>query len=313
MTNRVQAYQNLIPSPTRPLSLIDRHILSGGPAIGVPVAFLKAPEMPSSASSSSLPLPSTAKTGPINGIVEDQVMRSYKAVAPAVQSHGFGCCPRPRLLGGSEDTPGPGAYHLKSTLIGHVADSRIRSTNGFSLRSRTAFGGDSASSIRAAAAEPGPGAYIGMQRGGGDLMVNPKERTAPRFSFPKGHFPRDKFRLQPGPGQYHLKEAMGPQALSTKANPPSSSFGKSRRPSSSSSCCSNRSTSSSHRTVMLKTDDVGPGSYSHNSACGKQVDSRKPNCGATRFGTVDGPSPLKSSSSSKGAKRGGGAGTVAKA
>lgn len=226
-------------------------------------------------------------------------MRSYKAVTPAIESHGFGCCPRPRLLGGNEDTPGPGAYHLKSTLIGHVADSRIRSTNGFSLRSRTAFGSDSASSIRAAAVEPGPGAYIDVQRSGGGLMANPKERTAPRFSFPKGHFPRDKLRLQPGPGQYHLKEAMGLQALSTKANPPSSTFGRSRsRPSSSSSssCCTRSTSTSSHRTAMMKTDDVGPGSYNYRSACGEQVDSRKRNFGGTRFGTVDGPSPLKSSS-----------------
>jgi len=235
-------------------------------------------------------------------------MRSYKAVKPAVQSHGFGCCPRPRLLGGSEDTPGPGAYHLKSTLIGHAADSRIRSTNGFTLRSRVAFGGDSTSSLRSAAAEPGPGAYLAVQRRGGGLMDDPKERAAPRFSFPKGHFPRDKLRLQPGPGQYQLKEAMGPQILSTKSNPPVSTFGRSRsRPSSSSSSsCSSRSTTS-RRADLLKTDDVGPGFYNHNSACGKQVDSRKRNCGGIRFGTADGPSPL-----SKGAKGGAAAGTVAK-
>ena len=238
-------------------------------------------------------------------------MRSNKAVKPAVQSHGFGCCPRPRLLGGLDERPGPGAYHLKSTLLGHAVDSRIRSTNGFSLRSRVAFGGDSTSSIRSAAAEPGPGAYIAVQCRSGGLMNDP--RAAPRFSFPKDHFPRDKLRLQPGPGQYQLKDAMGPQSLSTKSNPPVSTFGRSRSwPSSSSSTCSAPGSTSSRRADLLKTDDVGPGSYKHNSACGKQVDSRKRNCGGIRFGTADGPSPPKPSPLLKGAKGGGAAGTVAK-
>eukprot|EP00624_Nannochloropsis_granulata_P004356 evm.model.NODE_3177_length_20199_cov_24.013615.4 len=257
--------------------------------------------------SPSLALSSTAKTAPINLKTEDQVMRSYKAMSPAVQSHSFGCCPRPCLGGGNEDTPGPGAYRLKSTLIGHVADSRFRSNTGFSLRSRTTFGSDSTSSIQSTVATPGPGAYVCVQQRGGGLMVNPKERNAPRFSFPKGHFPRDKTMLKPRPGQYQLKEAMGPQALSSKINPPSSTFAWSRsRPSSSSSSIyGTRSTCSSRHTNAMDMDDVGPGSYNYNSACGKQVDSRKQNCCGTRFGTADNPSPPKSPSLSRGAKRGG--------
>ncbi|KAM3576764.1 hypothetical protein VYU27_001358 [Nannochloropsis oceanica] len=228
-------------------------------------------------------------------------MRSYEAVSPAVQSYGFGCCPRPCLGGGNEDTPGPGTYRLKSTLIGHVADSRIRSNTGFSLRSRTTFGSDSTSSMQSAAATPGPGDYVCIQQHVGFLMVNPKERNAPRFSFPKGHFPRGNTKLEPGPGQYQLKEAMGPQALSTKINPPSTMFARSRSlPSSnsSSSICSTRSDCRRHHT------DVGPGSYNYDSACGKQVDSRKQNCSGTRFGTADGPSPPKLPTLSRTTKRG---------
>jgi hypothetical protein len=42
-------------------------------------------------------------------------------------------------------------------------------------------------------------------------IVNPNEFNAPVFSFPKGHFPRDPKKLQPGPGAYKITQAVGKQ------------------------------------------------------------------------------------------------------
>lgn len=43
------------------------------------------------------------------------------------------------------------------------------------------------------------------------VIVNPNELHAPRYSFPKGHFLRDKKKMQPGPGAYKLKDSIGKQ------------------------------------------------------------------------------------------------------
>jgi hypothetical protein len=227
-----------------------------------------------------LPL-AMAKTG-VNNMAEDKIITSCKAILPATASFGFGSSPRDTIAPShsGNDTPGPGAYNLKSTLSGHVADSRIRSTICFSLRGREGFGGKICSKDRAGADEPGPGAYLSPQSRKGGLLSNPKHRAAPQFSFPKGCSPRNKLIMQPGPGHYYFKDMLGPQFLSSRATPPVSTFGKGRK----------RQSFTSDLAPDLTSSGAGPGFYNVVSACGKQVDSRKRNGGGVRFGKAEGPS-----------------------
>jgi hypothetical protein len=101
-------------------------------------------------------------------------------------------------------------------------------------------------------------------------LVNPNEFHAPIFSFPKGHFPRDKKKMQPGPGAYKLKDSVGKQVLSTKISNNPLMFGKGLRP----------------PLLQASTSEfVGPGEYGCGvPACEKQLDSRKRTQHGTKFG-----------------------------
>merc|ERR1719230_35567 len=139
------------------------------------------------------------------------LMDSFYATQDAAPEYGFGTSTRPPLNGGEGDsTPGPGAYTIKTTVLGQVPHSKIRSAPQFSLRSREKFGNPMLKAIDSTTMlEPGPGHYKSR-------VVNPQEDDAPKFSFPKSSHPRDKAKLSPGPGAYTLKPSVGKQVLSTK-------------------------------------------------------------------------------------------------
>lgn len=74
----------------------------------------------------------------------------------------------------------------------------------------------------------------------------------------------------PAPGQYETIGAMGKQALSTRKSNPAPGFGKGKRP----------------PLLLQSTADVGPGEYGFgDSACFKQLDSRRRSCQSVKFGT----------------------------
>jgi|TARA_B100001996_G_scaffold80109_1_gene59050 hypothetical protein len=188
------------------------------------------------------------------------IIDAFNATRRSSPSYQFGSAIRPRLSE-AEPTPGAGAYSIKTTILGNVPDSKIHSAPQFSLRSREKFGNPMLRSLDAdTAREPGPGWYSPKQ-------VNPKDDNAPKYSFPKGHFIKDKARLSPGPGAYVIPSSVGKQVLSTKFNNNGMGFGQGERP------------------PLLRThNDVGPGEYGAGiSACKKQVDSRKRTSGFVKF------------------------------
>mmetsp|Transcript_859 Transcript_859/g.2287 ORF Transcript_859/g.2287 Transcript_859/m.2287 type:complete len:273 (-) Transcript_859:112-930(-) len=192
------------------------------------------------------------------------VIDSYNSTRRSAPQIGFGTSTRPPLNDAGSDAPGPGAYRIKSTLLGNTPDSRIKSTPQFSLRGREKFGSPDGKAIDPTTVlEPGPGHYK-------TRMLNDRERKAPAYSFPKGSHPKMKSKFGPAPGSYNIVGAMGPQPLSTRTSKPAASFGKGSRP----------------ELLQQSTADVGPGEYGTGiSACFKQVDSRKRTCSSLKFGT----------------------------
>mmetsp|Transcript_16887 Transcript_16887/g.64321 ORF Transcript_16887/g.64321 Transcript_16887/m.64321 type:complete len:135 (-) Transcript_16887:1170-1574(-) len=92
--------------------------------------------------------------------VIDSFLTTQKS-SPAI---GFGSSKRPPLNEAGDETPGPGAYRIKSTMLGSTPDSRIRSTPKFSLRGREKFGSpDQKAMDPTAVLEPGPGHYTVRQ------------------------------------------------------------------------------------------------------------------------------------------------------
>lgn len=191
--------------------------------------------------------------------VDQSVIDAFKATKLSSPSYPFGTATRPRLSD-AEDTPGAGAYSIKTTVLGKVPDSKIRSAPQFSLRSRQAFGG-----VLATKADsdqlPGPGWYTPQ-------MTNPNERHSAKHSFPKGQARSNKkMEHGPGPGTYSAQSSVGRQVLSTKRNRPGIGFGTGERP-----------------PLLCLRCDIGPGEYGGGiAACEKQVDSRKKTSGFVKF------------------------------
>ena len=192
------------------------------------------------------------------------IMDGYKATVHASPAVGFGTSSRAAPAATAAEAPGPGAYRIRSTLLGDNPDSRIKSTPRFSMRGREKFGSPDARAIDPTATlEPGPGHYRAK-------ILNDRERRPPSFSFPKGSHPRTKAKFMPAPGQYETPSAMGRQALSTRKSSPAPGFGKGKRP----------------PLLLQSTADVGPGEYGPGeSACFRQLDSRRRSCRSTKFGT----------------------------
>lgn len=174
----------------------------------------------------------------------------------------FGTGSRPSLVSMS-NTPGPGAYQIKTTLKKTV-DSTIESPVAFTIRSRQNFGDPNLKAVsKVTANEPGPGSYKL-----GEKFLTGKNSS--KYSFPKQRAPMVKSQLAPGPGQYETPASMGKQTLSTKKRAQESPFPLASRPS----------------LIAPGTTEIGPGQYGlPPSACEQQVDSRKPTQSAIRFGT----------------------------
>lgn len=111
--------------------------------------------------------------------------------------------------------------------------------------------------------QPGPGYYV--------TKGNWKEKTPPKFSFPKGACRETtKGRLEPGPGAYVVPSSVGKQVLSTSKTIPRVGFGNGERPA-----------------LLRVSNDVGPGEYGRGiAACTAQIDSRKLTAGYVKFGTA---------------------------
>jgi hypothetical protein len=139
------------------------------------------------------------------------------------------------------EAPGPGAYTIKTTVLGDYPESKIRTAPQFSLRSREKFGSPmTKAEDTTTIMEPGPGHYK-------PRIVNPIEMIAPKYTIPKSRWMQDKAKLQPGPGAYESVASCDRQVLSTKRN-----------------------------FIQVSTGEVGPGEYGCGiGACQVQIDSRK--------------------------------------
>ena len=136
---------------------------------------------------------------------------------------GFGTGSRPSLVAPS-NTPGPGAYQIKTTLKKTI-DSTIESPVAYSIRSRQNFGDPNLKAMsKTTANEPGPGSYKLEAK----FLAG---HNSAKYSFPKERAPMEKSQLAPGPGQYELPPSMGSQPLSTKERSRESPFPLAARPS----------------------------------------------------------------------------------
>ena len=136
---------------------------------------------------------------------------------------GFGTGSRPSLVALS-NTPGPGAYQIKTTLKKTI-DSTIESPVAYSIRSRQNFGDPNLKAMsKTTANEPGPGSYKLDKK-------FPSGRNTEKYSFPKQRPPMEKSQLAPGPGQYDTPASMGKQPLSTKERARETAFPLAPRPS----------------------------------------------------------------------------------
>ena len=121
--------------------------------------------------------------------ITTSLMDAFYHTREAPPEFGFGTSVRPPLNDCEEAAPGPGAYTIKTTVLGDVPQSSIRSAPQFSLRSREKFGNPMLKAVDPTTMlEPGPGHYKAR-------VVNPQEDCAPKFSFPKSSHPREKSKL----------------------------------------------------------------------------------------------------------------------
>lgn len=166
----------------------------------------------------------------IRSSVGDQA-DSRKVTAPTAT---FGSSTRPQASTCSK-APGPGAYQVPSS-IGRPILSTMHAAPSCSISGREKFG--STSDIKAAANAPGPGDYASP-------IVNPRERSAPKFSLGKKWTATAGMRKSPGPGAYEAPSTIGKTILSTQKTNPMPAFTKvERKP-----------------LLMTSTADVGPGQY----------------------------------------------------
>jgi hypothetical protein len=103
---------------------------------------------------------------------------------------GFGTSAR-LAMSFSDQTPGPGAYPLKSTLYRQF-NSTIRNPPETTMKSRQKFGDPYLRALdKTTANEPGPGHYNTIDKFIGG--TNPR-----KSGFPKASVPRDRAQLAPG-------------------------------------------------------------------------------------------------------------------
>lgn len=190
------------------------------------------------------------------------LMDAFRATRPQDPAMRFGMSIR-ESINMDNGAPGPGTYNLKAVTANKTMDSRIRSSSHFSIRGREKFGDPMLKAIDATTQlEPGPGHYRPRQ-------VNPRERNAPQYSFPKQVPPRDKKKMAPGPGEYQMPASVGKQVLSTTRNNMAPSFGSGNRP-----------------PLLMMSSEVGPGQYKTGpSSYEGQLDSRKRTGARVKFGT----------------------------
>jgi hypothetical protein len=190
------------------------------------------------------------------------LMDSFYATHVSAPHIGFGTSTRPPLNETTAEAPGPGAYSIKTTVLGNFPESKIRTAPQFSLRSREKFGSPmTKAEDTTTIMEPGPGHYK-------PKIVNPQEMIAPKYTIPKSRWIQDKAKLQPGPGAYNQISSCDKQVLSTKKNFMPGKFGTGKRP----------------ELIQVSTGDVGPGEYGCGiGACDEQVDSRKKTLSNIRF------------------------------
>lgn len=188
----------------------------------------------------------------LHGGNQSLLIDAFNATKLSSPSFQFGTSIRQQLneSGDLSSTPGAGTYTIKTTLLGKVADSRIRTAPQFSLRSRI-------NPRQSVENEPGPGRYA--------IRL---AKDTPQFSFPKDQrHASPKNKSEPGPGAYSSPSAVGKQVLSTKQNRASMGFGTGERP------------------PLLRVQcDLGPGEYGVGiAACQKQIDSRKKTSALVKF------------------------------
>lgn len=100
---------------------------------------------------------------------------------------GFGTGSRPSLVALS-NTPGPGAYQIKTTLKKTI-DSTIESPVAYSIRSRQNFGDPNLKAMsKTTANEPGPGSYKLEEK-----FLSGRETE--KYSFPKERAPMEKSQV----------------------------------------------------------------------------------------------------------------------
>eukprot|EP00903_Cladosiphon_okamuranus_P008057 g7771.t1 len=209
-----------------------------------------------------LPAMTNSKSSPLLKM-RRTLMDSYNETVRSAPKIGFGTAGRPPLNDGGAESPGPGAYQLKSTMFVNPS-SMIRSPPSFTMRGREKFGSPDLKAIdRTCQMEPGPGHYK-------MAIVNPQEDNAPKYTFPKdtGAEVRENVVRAPGPGHYNIHPGVGKQVLSTKRSHAGVGFGTGNRPD----------------LMVQSTADVGPGEYSIPGSTGeRQVDSRKCNKSGAKF------------------------------
>ncbi|KAJ0399111.1 hypothetical protein ATCC90586_009362 [Pythium insidiosum] len=191
----------------------------------------------------------------IKSSVGEQV-DSRKVTAPVTV---FGTSTRPQTTSGNK-SPGPGAYQVPSS-IGKPVLSTMVAAPACSISGREKFG--STSDMKAAANAPGPGDYS-------SAIVNPRERSAPKYSLGKKWTELSGMKKTPGPGAYEATTTIGRTVLSTQKQNPMPAFPRvERKP-----------------LLQNSTADVGPGQYGVVvGAVGKQPVSTLSTSAAFSFGT----------------------------
>ncbi|TMW66828.1 hypothetical protein Poli38472_011944 [Pythium oligandrum] len=180
---------------------------------------------------------------------------SRKVTAPTTV---FGSSTRPQTSSGSK-SPGPGAYQIPSS-IGKPILSTMNAAPACSISGREKFG--STSDMKTAANSPGPGDYT-------STIVNPRERSAPKYSLGKKWTQLSGMKKFPGPGEYEAPTTIGRTVLSTQKQNPMPAFPRvERKP-----------------LAATSTADVGPGQYGVVvAAVGKQPLSTLTSAAAFSFG-----------------------------
>ena len=149
--------------------------------------------------------------------ITTSLMDAFYHTREAPPEFGFGTSVRPPLNDCEEAAPGPGAYTIKTTVLGDVPQSSIRSAPQFSLRSREKFGNPMLKAVDPTTMlEPGPGHYKAR-------VVNPQEDCAPKYYYEPAS-PTPFSPPCPGRGVGPVSSAparrAGPRARGRRSPPP---------------------------------------------------------------------------------------------